>query len=274
MRIILGSGKVASVIRQPGDVVFGHDVVEVTDPDSIYVALVKTLSEKPQAVINTVGKINLEWCESNPSAASMVNEFGALNVLRACRYLNLPLVHLSSGCIFDGGNQRKVFTESDIPTPACHYAVTKARADLALLAEGYPKLTVVRPRQLFSCQPSPTNLITKFAAMSGGRFVTSLQSATCIEDLGAMISHLIRGQHYGVFNCANAGFITPLVMAQLIAEELETDLAPEAIDYDTYVATLGVKRVNTLLCIERLRATGFEPRDVNEAFRWALENYH
>lgn len=274
MRIILGNGKVASVIQQPGDIVLGHDVVEVTDPDSIYVALVKTLPEKPQAVINTVGKINLEWCESNPSEASSVNELGALNVLRACRYLGLPLVHLSSGCIFDGGNARRVYTERDIPTPACHYAVTKARADLGLLAEGYSKLTIVRPRQLFSCQPSPTNLITKFAAMSGGRFITSLQSATCIEDLGAMIAHLIQGKHYGVFNCVNAGFITPLVMAQLIAEELETALSPEPIDYDSYVATLGVRRVNTLLSTERLRATGFEPRDVNEAFRWALENYH
>ena len=271
LRAILGAGKVAQTIRQPGDLVFGHGAFDVIDPDSIYELLVEL--PRGSAVINTVAKINLEWCEENRGAAQLVNFVGAQNVLRACRALDLHLVHLSSGCIFDGGKSRRVYSEADIPTPACVYARTKAEADLWLLAQGYPKLTIARPRQLFSAVPNPTNMITKFSAMSEGRFIQEPQSATCIEDLGSMLSHLINGQHYGVFNCVNTGTITPWDMATVIRYELAPKLKVEAIDYDEYVSSLKVRRVNTLLSSARLEQTGFFARDVKDAFRWAIENY-
>lgn len=272
---IIGDGKVSKVIRRPGDIILGHDLIEVTDPDSVLNALARL--PRGTAVINTAAKINLEWCEENPGEARLVNLVGAQNILRACRALrsslDLTLVQVSSGCIFDGGNSNYVYTEADIPTPACVYAKTKAEADLWLLAQGFQRLIIVRPRQLFSAMPYATNMLTKFAAMKSGRFITSWQSATCVEDLGSMISHLVSGQHYGVFNCANEGQITPFLMAVAVRDTLSPLMTVEPIKYDEYVAKLAVRRVNTLLSIEKLQETGFYPRSVTSALDWCLENY-
>ena len=270
-RVIIGDGKVSKIIRRPGDIILGHGDVEITDPDSVENALCDLPKGTP--VINTAAKINLEWCQEHPGQARLVNVVGAKNVFKVCRAYNLVLVHVSSGCIFDGGNSSKEFTEADVPTPACVYAQTKAEADLALLAESYPRLIIVRPRQLFSAVPSPTNMITKFASMKKGRFITSPQSATCVEDLGSMISHLIDGKHFGVFNCVNAGTITPFKMAERIRDILSPLMEVEPIKYDDYVRTLPVRRVNTLLSIDRLLSTGFEPRNASGALDWCLENY-
>jgi len=88
-----------------------------------------------------------------------------------------------------------------------------------------------------------------------------------------MLSHLINGRHYGVFNCVNTGTITPYYMAKLVKSDLAPFMGVTQCEYEEYVQELSVRRVNTLLSCDRLQATGFWPRDVKTAFDWCLENY-
>lgn len=271
MKVIIGSGKVANIIKNDEDIIIPHSLIEVKD-----LTLVETqLSKFPQGtvVINTAAKINLEWCEENKDEANLVNVIGAINVAKACKSFNHHLVHVSSGCIFDGMETEKVYDENDTPTPACWYAITKSNADEKLLSLNYEKITIVRPRQLISPVPNPTNMLTKFIGLKGGNFIDSKNSVTCIEDMKEMIDHLISKRSFGIFNLANSGTSSPYEIAMKIKEKLSPDLNVKKISYNDYLKSLKVKRVNTLLSIDKLLSTGYVPRDTSVAIDWCLEHY-
>ena len=271
MRVIIGAGKVSTVISRSADVILPHSCIEVRNPNSIMQQL-KKFAGKNISVINTASKINLEWCEENKTEAYDVNTTGAINVAKVCKELDFHLVHISSGCIFDGGESEKVYTEEDMPSPAAWYTKTKVDADKGILDLGYKKFTIVRPRQLISSLPYATNMITKFVSLGKGKFITSKNSLTCIEDMGDMIDCLIGGGHYGIYNLANTGYISPYEIALKI-KELNPSLVVEKIDYDDYVKTLAVRRVNTLLDVSKLMSLGYVPRDAKTALDWCIQNY-
>lgn len=271
MRVIIGSGKVANVIKNHDDVVLPHEKIEIINPISISNNLQKF--SPGTVVINTAAKINLEWCESYKDTAHFVNVVGAVNLGRVCQKLGHHLVHISSGCIFDGMEIENVYDESATPTPASWYAKTKAEADEKLLSLGYEKITIVRPRQLISAIPHPTNMITKFLSLGEGKFIDSKNSVTCIEDMKEMIDHLIAGNHYGIYNLANEGWSSPYKIALKIKEMISKDFKVEKISYENHLKEIAVKRVNTLLSIKKLKATGYTPRHVDDALTWCLQNY-
>jgi dTDP-4-dehydrorhamnose reductase len=270
MKVIIGSGKVANIIKNNDDIVLSHKDIEITDLDSVN----KQLSKFPNntIVVNTAAKINLEWCEENKEIAYNTNVIGAINVGKVCQDKGNHLVHVSSGCIFDGGETEKYYTELDEATPSAWYTETKAAADSKLLSMNYEKLTIIRPRQLISSIPHPTNMLTKFLNLGAGKFIDSKNSVTCIEDMKEMIEHLIAGRHYGVYNLANAGCLSPFEIAEKL-KIIFPKLTIEKISYSDYVKTLKVKRVNTLLDITKLISTGYNPRSADVALQWCIENY-
>jgi dTDP-4-dehydrorhamnose reductase len=271
MRVIIGNGKVCNVIKHNDDIVLPHSLIEVTSISSIENQLSKF--DSGTVVINTASKINLEWCEIHRDEAEAVNVAGAINVAKVCQNLGLHLVHISSGCIFDGGESEKEYTETDTPTPAAWYTETKTQADHRILDLNYEKITIVRPRQLISSIKNPTNMLTKFLSLKEGNFIDSRNSLTCIEDMGLMIDHLIQGKHYGIYNLANEGTISPYEIALELKDKLHPDFQVNKILYNDYLKLLKVKRVNTVLNIDKLKSTGFNPRTAKDALDWCIQNY-
>ena len=271
MKVIIGNGKVANILRDEVDVVLPHSDIEITHVESVHGAL--RSFPRGTVVVNTAAKINLEWCEANPKEAEEVNVWGALNVADVCNALGHRLVHVSSGCIFDGGESGKVFTEDDTPTPAAWYACTKSKADTLLLEKGYRDVLIVRPRQLISPVPNPTNMLTKFISLGSGEFIDSPNSVTCIEDMGEMIDHLVEKGCTGIYNLANVGYLSPLEIALRVREKVAPDLDVWKISYPDYLKKIRVKRVNTLLSLDKLISTGYTPRTASDALDWCLENY-
>lgn len=271
MKVIIGSGKVSTILRQKEDVVLSHKDIEIKDLTSVQSALDRF--PEGTVVINTAAKINLEWCEENREECYNVNVDGALNVGKVCKQKRFHLVHLSSGCIFDGMETNKVYSETDTPSPSAWYTKCKAETDSRLLSLGYDKLTIVRPRQLVSSVPNPTNMLTKFITLGEGYFIDSPNSMTCIEDMKDMIDHLIKGKHYGVFNLANVGTTSPYKIALKIKEKINPNFGANKITYSAYLTRLKVKRVNTILDLSKLISTGYTPRTAEDALNWCLENY-
>lgn len=287
MRIIIGNGKVTQQIRKPGDIVLGHKDIEITnDPIKLVKVLKKAYDsapadlgniyrgQAPVAVINTAALINLEYCEANKEECYRVNTLGALNVALACDALGWKLVHVSSGCVFDGMGTGKAYTEEDTPTPASFYAESKARADsLILNAKLDIPVLILRPRQLVCATPNKTNLITKFLGVpQPARFIESANSITSLEDFSKMIDHLLNVGAVGIYNCANEGFISPFQIAQKLTA-INANLNPQPVDYQVYLNSINVKRVNTCLDISKLKAAGYHPRTAEEVIDWCVENY-
>lgn len=284
MRIIIGDGKLSKAIRKTTDVVLSHKDIEITD-DPLKIAKALRLADErcyvrygTPTVVNTAAKINLEWCQENPEQAWNVNAIGPLNVAKACDILGFKFVQISSGCIFDGEETGTVYTEESTPTPASFYAVTKSAADTFVNNARFdiPAL-ILRPRQLISARPHPTNMLTKFIEVMrktpDSRFITSQNTVTCIEDFSVMIDHLLKANATGIYNCASHGVISPFDIALKLKDAGLAENAPGPIDYESYVKSIAVKRVNTILDVSKLRDTGYANRSAEQAVDWCIANY-
>ena len=278
-KIIVGAGKFALAMKKPGDILVPRSSLDVTSStDTIKRNLATVLSDEGKqfqefgCLLNLASKINLEWCESNPEEALHVNAIGAAKMASVSAHFGMKFVHVSSGCIFDGMESNYSFKENDSPSPACVYTRSKTIAE-DLIRCITPHALILRPRQVISKSINPTNMLTKFLGRpSGSKFIESPNSVTCLEDFSDMFEHLVRHDAEGTFHCANEGTMTPYEIA-LELTKLDERLAPLPTSYSSYLEILQVKRVNTILDIEKLKSTGYHPRSVRSALEWCIENY-
>lgn len=229
---------------------------------------------RPKAVINCAGKTNLEWCRDNKMEALEVNVAGPLFILQACAGFDIPLVHMSSGCIYEGeGAGGRGFSEKDTPAPKCFYSKSKALADELLIQAEYPKLLILRLRQPFSGAPDPRNLITK--VLSYQKLITSPNSMTYVPDLISATAFLLKNNQRGIFNVCNEGFISPYEIALQAKKLLKLSKKYTPISKDE-LDVLNAKnnrehRVDTLLNIGKLRSVGFKMAKVKKRVGDALK---
>ncbi len=268
-RIIIGNGKVASILKQKGDVTLTHKDIEISDSGSVYRALAKQCAPG-DVVINTAAKISLEWCEENKLEAFRVNAQGPLNIADACQRVGAKLVHISSGCVFDGNHIP--FREDTPPRPAAWYSRTKVWADEVIMNHGIKDYLILRPRQMISPVPNATNMLTKFLEKKTLACIDEPNSITCIEDFKLMMEHLIKVGAQGIYNCANTGLVSPYDVAMAL-KAVDPTISVSKIGYEDYLKTIKVKRVNTVQDLTKLFASGFVPRSGKEALDWCIENY-
>ena len=88
-----------------------------------------------------------------------------------------------------------------------------------------------------------------------------------------MIDHLVNIDEMGIFNCCNAGVVSPYDIALNIKHYLKKELIVNKFSYEQLLEILPNKRVNTILSCDKLINTGFIPRDALKALHWCLENY-
>jgi dTDP-4-dehydrorhamnose reductase len=172
---------------------YGHRECDITDIDQVR----DTLDEiNPDVVINCAGKThsvtipNIDGCIESLEARNqtiLVNVVGAGNVAQACAERRIKLVHIGSGCIFNGYD--RVFTEESEPNPPSFYAQTKLDGDRAVLARA-PGALVLRIRMPISAIPHPRNLITKLAKAK--QVVDVQNTITVLEDLLPFTENCLR----------------------------------------------------------------------------------
>lgn len=163
---------------------FGSKHCDVTDLNRVREILTEL---RPDVVINCAGKThsatipNIDGCIESLEArnqTTLINVVGAANVAQVCEELKVKLVHIGSGCIFNGYDH--IFTEESEPNPPSFYAQTKLEGDRAVLARN-PSVLILRIRMPISCTPHPRNLITKLAQAE--RVVDVRNTVTVVEDL-------------------------------------------------------------------------------------------
>ena len=289
VKIVIGNGKLSNDISNFDDAVLSHNDIEIkNDPIDLVKILSKNVSvlnkkfpDRKVYVVNTAAKINLEWCEENIEECYNVNTKGAYNVAVACNALNLPLVHISSGCIFNGGItglsiNNLPFTEDDTHSPACNYAYTKSEADRIILKQRFDTpVYILRPRQIVSSTPNSTNMLTKFLSLGEqNSFITTQNSITATSDIARFAEYLIEYKHKpGIYNCVSSGTISPYEIAVKL-KKLNPKLKPKKIEYEKYAKTLSVMRVNTILDISKLLSTGYEIASAKDTIDSCINLYN
>jgi len=177
------------------------DRVDVRNFEDVKNALI---SKKPDVVLNCAGRTgvpNVDWCESHKEETMTVNVQGALNVICAASELNIYAVHVSSGCIYEGDNNGKGFTEEDTPNfYGSFYSRTKIYSEQALKEFNPLQLRVRIPIEGKSCSKNVINKLLNY-----DKIISVENSFTIIEDFLPSSYALIEQKVQGVFNMTNEG---------------------------------------------------------------------
>ena len=93
-------------------------------------------------VFHLAAETSLEVCEEQPDHAYKTNTFATLNVARACRECDIPMVFISTAGVFDG-TKDGFYNEYDTPHPIMVYGNSKCKAE-DVVRETLSKYFIVR----------------------------------------------------------------------------------------------------------------------------------
>jgi dTDP-4-dehydrorhamnose reductase len=151
-------------------VALGRPELDLADPASIERAFAH---HEPRAVINAGAYTAVDRAESEPDLAFAINRDGPAFLARLCRSAGVPLVHVSTDQVFDGGKPGG-HKESDPARPLCTYGRSKLEGEQAV-AEAQPDALIVRVSWVFG--PSGNNFVTRLLNWARTR-----ESVTIVSD--------------------------------------------------------------------------------------------
>jgi dTDP-4-dehydrorhamnose reductase len=279
--------------------------VDYTSFDALYPFLKET---KPSLVINAAGytgKPNVDACETHQADTLLGNLVLPTIVAHACAALDIPVAHISSGCIYAGAKIRSAeglrveknllapsvrslwerdrsvvqgFVEEDEPNfcfrnpPCSFYSGSKALAEEAVRSVG--RNFIWRLRIPFDECDNPRNYLTKLLRYP--RIYENVNSLSHRGDLArACLDLWDRRAPFGTYNITNPGFVTTHDVIGLIREILKPARTFEFWADDSEFYRLGAKtpRSNCVLDVSKLQAAGVPMRPVEDALRDALRRW-
>ncbi|MEZ6001569.1 dTDP-4-dehydrorhamnose reductase [Hyphomonas sp.] len=171
--LVIGkSGQLAqALVGVGGEAVLcpGRSVIDLLDAAS-HASALESLA--PDIVINTGAFTSVDGAESAPDAASALNVEGPRSLAEACDERGIPLIHISTDCVFDG-TKPSAYTPEDVPHPLGIYGQTKLDGERAV-REVAEKSLIVRVSWLFS----------RF----GGNFVRTMLALAQTRDAVTVVS--------------------------------------------------------------------------------------
>jgi 3,5-epimerase/4-reductase len=251
-------------------------IEDIADQAAVRAALER---EKPDVVINAAGKTgkpNVDWCEDHKLETLRANVTGPLILLEECERIGARLVHMSSGCIYEGDNGGKGFTEEDAPNFfGSFYARTKAWSDTALreFPAGGPEqsrgVLILRIRMPFDGSLHPRTLIGKIAKY--GRVLDEPNSITYVPDFIETAKTLIERGRTGIYHITNPGGVSPYEIMTAYKEVVDPSHSFERLTLEHLGDVVKAGRSNCLLSTAKLEREGIRLRPVQEVVREALE---
>jgi len=211
-------------------------------------------------VINTAGKTDLAWCEQNWVDAFVTNAFAPSLLYAALRGVGRRLIHLSSGCVWDGPfrTDGEPFGPLDQPSPACRYSESKVLGDelISRLGKDMRTWAILRLRMPYSSVGSPRNLFSKLLGYE--QLIEDPNSVTSADTLARTIRHLIDEADsplWGRISCVyDLGVTSPYLIGLGLAKA-GLRAVPTALEKSNLDTWHKPKRVNTVLYDELFEAT-------------------
>ena len=223
--LILGKGYVGTVIYNqlkptPHQLMFVSKADHAYDQQDVFERLVR--ENNIEVVVNAsgyTGRPNVDACELNRDDTWYYNVVVPGMIGESCRLLNAHLIHVSSGCIYNGYD--KEYTEIDPPDfgicceTSSWYSKTKHAGELALQGTG---ASVLRIRMPFCETTSERNILMKL--LKYDNIINQTNSMTNIEDLAEFVEMFLENERTwgGIFNVVNPQPISTSVMIDALKQ--------------------------------------------------------
>jgi dTDP-4-dehydrorhamnose reductase len=144
-------------------VALGRPELDLAGPSGEIVAAIS--NAKPDIVVSAAAYTHVDKAETERELAFSVNEQGARVVARAAREAGVPLIHLSTDYVFDGGKPAP-YVEDDPTGPMGVYGASKLAGEHAVLAE-HSDSVVLRTAWVYS--PFGANFVKTMLRLAGDR---------------------------------------------------------------------------------------------------------
>lgn len=180
--------------------------MDITDEASVAACLDEHV---PEAVINCSAYTAVDACEEHEDDALAVNGTGAGVLARACAARGIPMLHVSTDYVFDGGIPAPgCYAEGDAVNPLSAYGRTKLAGERAVAAAGDAHW-IVRTQWLYGLDgPNFVETMLRLAGEHDQLKVVDDQvgSPTSTHDLAPLLWRIV-GQRpaYGIYHAANSG---------------------------------------------------------------------
>lgn len=225
MKILLtgSNGNIGSYLKihlSENHVVYPIDKnqIDITDK-ALTMDVIKSI--KPDLIIHAAALTNVDYCELNETAAYTVNTLGSLNVAYPCSLLDIPIVYLSTGYVFDG-NKKRPYYETDQCNPINIYGKTKLAGE-NLIRTVSRKYFIIRTSQVFG----GSNCFVKKVIENKNAPVflcsNEISNLTYIKDLCYVIEKIIETNQYGVYNCVNSEAVSKALWVKSIFNTLNIE---------------------------------------------------
>jgi UDP-glucose 4,6-dehydratase len=237
---------------------------------------------KPNFLINCAGytgKPNVDACENDKEETWKGNVTLPTIVAKACQRTGLPWGHVSSGCIYDGKNGGRGFSEEDAPNltfdlgNCSYYSGTKVEGERCIEEVG-GNYYIWRLRIPFDKYDSPRNYLSKL--MNYEKLLNATNSISHREDFAKSCIDLVFDAKapYGTYNVVNTGSVTTKQVADLIKEKFK-DFSPLFFDDENhfYETAAKARRSNCILDNQKLLDAGVKIRTAEEAIIDSLKNW-
>lgn len=239
-----------------------------------------------RVVVNAAGftgKPNVDQCEIKKSECIRGNVLLAQTVAQACDLANVPLIHVSSGCIYSGhkdvvDDTLIGFHEEDEPNfsfdspPCSFYSGTKALSEQILST--FENVYTCRLRIPFDQYNSPRNYLTKMQT-----YDKVYDAVNSMSQRGEFVKACLDLNEYrcdyGIYNVTNTGYVTSKQVVELIKSHLKIDKQFEywSDDQDFYQFGASTPRSNCVMDNTKLLSCGIDMSHVVDAIEKSLDNW-
>lgn len=206
----------------------------------------------------------VDGCKNHPRENIMGNVAFPTMLADACDEEGIPLIHVSTGCLFD---ESKEWTEDDTPTRGFD-GYCGAYVGAKLLAEHYvlqhPKTYVLRIRLPFDEIDHPRNYLSKLA-----NFPTVFDHVNSLTHRGdfarAALDLWEKDAEFGIYHVVNPGVTNAINISRTLR-----DVGIRELPYPTIGPT---KSTGCILSTEKLRKVGVFMRDVGQSVSEAINKW-
>lgn len=192
------------------------EALDVTQADAVREVVHRF---RPGVVIHLAGIKNLNYCESHPQEALLVNTESTRFLAGAAVEVGARMVFISSDYVFDG--KRGNYRETDVPNPATIYGKTKFEAE-KYIAQTCSHYTILRSSAVYGKGGVFFSWIVEslFANQSVEAFVDAYFTPTYVGDVVWAFAHIIENDLTGIFHVAGRTVTSRYEMAKQIALHL------------------------------------------------------
>jgi len=212
----------------------GYDVLptDITGDDGIIkcdirdvngmLAIVKDY--QPEMIFHLAAETDVDKCELQPEHAYRTNWRGTENVALICKELDIAMVYISTGAVFDGEKEGG-YTEFDKPNPISIYGSSKLNGEEAVQSL-LKRYFIVRAGWMIGGLNKDKKFVWKIVQLLYTKKEISVVtdktgSPTFTGDFSRGIIDIVNSGEYGLYHCVNKGICTRYDIAVKIAEYLD-----------------------------------------------------